>query len=172
MTQINSISFQPRSWEEGRRLRAWELKQQGWPQKEIAEALGVCQSAVSQWIKRLREGGVAALRTRPRSGRPPKLTEEQRAQLPTLLAQGAEAYGYRGEVWTTKRVAAMIQQVFGVSYHPAHVSRLLRRLDWTPQKPERRATQRDEEAIETWKRERWPELEKTGAARTNDRLGR
>lgn len=160
MTQINSHSFQPRSWEEGRRLRAWELKQQGWSQKKIAEALGVCQSAVSQWIKRVREGGIAALRTRPRSGRPPKLTRKQRDRLPVLLARGAEAYGYRGEVWTTPRVAGMIRQVFGVSYHPAHVSRLLNQIGWTPQKPQRRATQRDEEAIQGWKRERWPQLEK------------
>ncbi len=85
----------------------------------------------------------------------------ERAKLPELLAEGAPAYGFRGEVWTCARVAEMIRKEFGVSYHPAHVSRLVRALGLSPQKPPvRRATQRDEEAIRRWKEERWPELEK------------
>lgn len=170
-TQNKRDTFKPRSWREGCRLRAWELKQQGWLQRDIAEALGVAQSTVSQWMKRAREGGVQALRTQPRSGRPPKLSEAQQAKLPELLTEGAEAYGYRGEVWTTKRVAAVIKRVFGVSYHPAHVSRLLRQLDWTPQKPETQATQRDEAAIFAWCQERWPELKKKPTAKDEQSCG-
>jgi transposase len=124
-------------------------------------------------MKRVREGGVPALRTRPRSGRPPKLTEKQREKLPQLLARGAEAYGYRGEVWTTKRVAAVIERQFGVRYHPAHLSRLVRTINWTVQKPVLRATQRNEKEIETWLKERWPVLKKKGrAGRADDRVGR
>ncbi len=123
-------------------------------------ALGVTPGAVSQWVKRARHGGVAALRHRPASGRPPRLTATQRSQLPRLLARGATAFGFQGAVWTTKRVAAVIQQVFGVRYHPAHVSRLLRTLGWSPQKPIQRATQRDEAAIATWYAERWPAIKK------------
>jgi len=74
------------------------------------------------------------------------------------LAHGAEAYGFLGDVWTTKRVAALIQQEFGIRYHPAHVSRLLREIGWSVQKPIRRATQRDEAAIARWTTERWPAL--------------
>jgi transposase len=84
---------------------------------------------------------------------------EQRAHLPTLLTYGPEAYGFRGEVWTTKRVAAMIQQEFHVRYHPAHMSRLLRGIGWSVQKPRTRASQRDEAAIEQWVTERWPALQ-------------
>src|SRR5215467_8690977 len=134
-------------WLEGRRKRAWELKQQGWKQQDIAAALGVTKGAVSQWMRRAREGGVEALRRRPPPGPTPKLTPEQLTQLPRLLESGAEAYDYRGQVWTTKRVAEVIWRIFGVSYHPAHISRLLRSVRLSVQKPIERATQRDEHAI-------------------------
>jgi transposase len=155
----------PRDWREGRRLRAWELKQQGWTQRAIADALGITPGAVSQWMRRARDGGVGALRHCPPPGRAPKLTAEQRAALPALLARGAEAYGFVGEVWTTHRVAALIERAFRIRYHPAHVSRLLRAIGWSPQKPLRRATQRDEAAIRAWLTERWPALQAKPAMR-------
>lgn len=147
-------------WREGRRRRAWELKQQGWKQQDIAAALGVTKGAVSQWMRRVREGGVEALRRQRALGPTPKLTTDQVAQLPALLAPGAEAYGYRGQVWTTRRVADLIHRRFGVRYHPAHVSRLLRAVRLSVQKPIQRATQRNEVAIEAWQQERWPALKK------------
>jgi transposase len=150
----------PRDWREARRLRAWELKQQGWKQRTIAAALGVTPGAVSQWLTRAAAGGVAALRNRIRPGPTPKLTPEQRARIPEVLAPGAEAYGFVGNVWTTTRVAAVIEREFGVRYHPAHVSRLLRAVGWSVQRPIRRATQRDEAAIAAWATERWPALKK------------
>jgi transposase len=136
------------------------LKEQGWAQKDIAEALGVSEGAVSQWMKRGREGGVEALRSQPAPGPTPKLGEEQLAKLPDLLARGARHFGFREDVWTQRRVAWLIQHKFGVTYHPAHVGRLLKRLGWSRQKPVQRATQRDEEAIERWRTEKWLEIEK------------
>ncbi len=116
---------------------------------------------VSQWMKRGREGGLEALKRQPAPGAQPRLSEEQRAQeVPELLERGAEAHGFRGEVWTCARVAEVIRREFGVSYHPAHVSRLLKALRQSLQKPQRRANQRDEEAIEHWKEQRWPSLKK------------
>lgn len=150
----------PVSWHEGRRLRAWELHQQGWTQHRIAQALGVTQGAVSQWLQRARLHGLAALRDHPAPGAAPLLTAEQQAQLVALLLEGAEAYGFRGAVWTCRRVRQLINDQFGVTYHPAHVSRLLRQLGWSPQKPLVRATQRDEAAIAAWHAERWPALKK------------
>jgi transposase len=150
----------PRDWREARRFRAWELKQQGWQQQMIAAALGVTPGAVSQWLKRAAAGGVEALRNRLRPGPRPKLTAEQRARIPEVLARGAEAYGFVGEVWTAPRVAAVIEREFGVRYHPAHVSRLLRALGWSVQRPIRRATQRDEAAVAAWSAERWPALKR------------
>ncbi|HEV2461233.1 MAG TPA: winged helix-turn-helix domain-containing protein [Ktedonobacterales bacterium] len=148
-------------WREERRKRAWELKQAGWKQRDIAAALGGSEGAVSQWVKRAREGGGAeALRRRPPPGLRPRLTAEQRAQVPALLARGAEAYGFRGDVWTAKRVAEVIGRTLGVRYHPDHVSRLLKHCGWSQQQSVERATQRDEEAIRQWYAQRWPALKK------------
>ncbi len=158
ITTQTSTDAAPRDWQEGRRLRALELHEQGWTGSRIAEALGVSPGAVSQWLKAAREGGREALRRRPRGAKAPKLTAEQRGQLPTLLARGAEAYGFIGAVWTTARVAAVIRREFGVRHHPAHVSRILKGIRWTVQKPVRRATQRDEAAITAFREEREPAL--------------
>jgi transposase len=148
-------------WREERRKRAWALKHEGWPQTEIARALDVSEGAVSQWLKRAREaGGVEALKRRPPPGMTPRLGVEQRAQLPALLARGAEAYGFRGDVWTARRVAQVIADTFGVRYHRDHVSRLLRQIGWSQQRPVTRATQRDTEAIKQWQEVRWPALRK------------
>ena len=149
----------PRDWREGRRLRAWELHEAGWLGRRIAEALGVTPGAVSQWLRRGRNGGREALRTKPRPGKQPRLTADQRAQVPPLLTKGAEAYGFIGDLWTTGRVAAVIKRAFGVSYHPAHVSRLLRQLGWTLQKPVQRASQRDEASVIAWREQEWPALQ-------------
>jgi len=144
---------------EWRRLRAWALHQEGWSGRAIAQALGVTPGAVSQWLKRAREGGAPALVHRMPPGRVSRLTAEQKAQLPRLLEQGAEAHGFLGNVWTTKRVATVIKEAFGVRYHPAHMSRLLREIGWSVQQPIRRATQRDAAAITAWWTERWPALQ-------------
>jgi transposase len=156
----NSLSKEATDWREGRRLRAWELKKEGWSQQRIADALGVSKGAVSQWMKRARQGGVQALKRQPAPGATPRLSEQERARLPELLERGAEAHGFRGEVWTCERVAEVIRREFGVSYHSAHVSRLVRASGLSLQKPSRRADQRDEEAIERWKEEKWPSLKK------------
>ena len=155
-----TLSSEATNWREGRRLRALELKERGWKQTQIADALGVSEGAVSQWMKRAREKGVEALRHKPPPGAPSRLSEDQRAKLPELLARGAQAYGFKGEVWTCERVAVVIRREFGVSYHPAHVSRVVRMLGLSLQKPQRRAEQRDEEAIEHWKDKKWPSLKK------------
>ena len=151
---------EPHDWKEGRRLRAWELWQQEWKQKDIATALGASKGAVSQWLKRARREGTAALRRHPAPGAQPKLSTEQLGELPSLLDRGAEAFGFRGQVWTAQRVAEVIQRQFGVSYHPGHCSRLLQQLKYSVQKPVQRASQRDETAIGRWKDERWPALKK------------
>jgi transposase len=159
-TMEKTLSSQARNWREGRRLRAFELKEQGWKQTDIANALGVTEGAVSQWMKRAQEEGVEGLRHKPPPGATPRLSDQERARLPEILEQGASAHGFRGEVWTCERVAIVIRREFGVSYHPAHVSRIVRGLGFSLQKPARRADQRDEEAIDNWKEKKWPSLKK------------
>jgi transposase len=150
----------PQTWKAARRLQAWRLKQQGWSQRQIAKALGVSEGAVSQWMARARAVGPEALRRRPPRGAPRRLSPEQLARLPALLHQGPTAYGFRGDLWTRSRVAAIIRLEFGVSYHPRHVGRLLALIRWSPQKPTRRARQRDEAAITQWRDETWPAIKK------------
>src|SRR5215212_2526058 len=93
---ISASTREPTSWPEGRRLRAWQLFQQGWKVGAIAEALGVTHSAISQWLARGRSQGEAALYDRKSPGRPSRLTPEQHARVPELLTRGAEAWGFRG----------------------------------------------------------------------------
>jgi transposase len=147
-------------WLEARRLRAWELKQEGWSQRKIAEALGVSEGAVSQWMEAARDGGPDSLKRKQRLGPAPKLSAEPLARLPHVLEQGAESFGFRGQVWTRVRVAAVIRREFGVSLSPRYTGRILDKIAWTPQKPIRRARQRDEQAIEQWRTEKWPALKK------------
>ncbi|GHO72740.1 hypothetical protein KSD_70420 [Ktedonobacter sp. SOSP1-85] len=147
-------------WREERRKRAWELKRQGWKQKDIAGALGVTEGAVSQWMTSGREGGEEALKAHPAKGATPRLTAEQQAQIPAVLAKGASAYGFRGDIWNSRRLAVAIKREFGVSYHPDHCGYLVRKLGYSMQKPVERATQRDEQAIKCWKTQRWPHLKK------------
>jgi transposase len=148
----------PHTWKEARRLQAWQLKQQGWSQRQMAQALGVSAGAVRQWMARARTVGPAALRRRPPPGAPRRLSPAQLAHLPALLHRGPEAYGFRGPLWTRGRIAAVIRVAFGVSSHPRHVGRLLAVLRWSPQKPARRARQRNEAAMTQGRGETWPAL--------------
>lgn len=150
--------FLPADGLEWRRFRALDLHRRGWSRHDIAEALGVAPESVSRWFARVRDGGPQALRAHPSPGHPPKLSAAQKALIPEFLWHGAEAYGFRGQVWTCARVARVIEEEFGVRYHKDHVGRLLKELRWTPQVPIRRALQRDEEAIQRWRTEVWPEL--------------
>jgi transposase len=115
---------------------------------------------VSQWITKGRTQGTEALRHHPWPGTPPKLRPEQLAQWPQLLAKGAEAFGFRGQVWMAARVAEVIKREYGVRYHPTHCSRLLHKIKYSRQKPGERASQRDETAIKLWREQRTLELKK------------
>lgn len=147
-------------WREWRRMRAWDLSQDGWAQCDIAEALGVSRPAVSRWLAAAEEGGPEALRRRLRPGRTGRLLPGQMYLVADCLWHGAEAYGFRGDVWTCGRVAKVIEEEFGVRYHRGHVSRLLKEIGWTPQVPITRAIQRDEEAIARWRQHDWPQLKR------------
>lgn len=153
-------SSQAKEWREGRRLRAWELYEQGWSQVDIAEALGATQGAVSQWITRAKAEGVEALAARKAPGAAPKLTPKQKAAIPALLLKGAESFGYRGDLWTRARIAEVIEREYGHRYSDSQIGRLLKEWGWTLQKPAKRAKQRDEAKVQRWKDETWPLIKK------------
>jgi transposase len=150
----------PHTWKDARRLQAWHLKPQGWSQRRLAEALGGSQGAVSQGMTRAREAGPAALRHRPPPGAPRRLSADQRARLPGLLPRGPTAYGFRGELWTRTRIAAVSRRECGVCSHPRHVGRVCQAIRWTPQKPPRRARQRAAAASVQWREETWPAIKR------------
>jgi transposase len=147
-----------RDWKEWRRMRAVEMKRRGWSQREIAEALGVSDPAVSHRLAVAECDGVEALRSHPPAGRVSRLTAQQKCLIPEFLWHGPEVYGFRGQVWTCARIALVIEEELGVRYHKDHVGRLLKELGRTPQIPIRRAIQRDESAIQRWRVEVWPDL--------------
>lgn len=143
---------------EWRRLQALHLREQGWHRRDVADALSVTERSVSHWTAVARERGLQGLWSAAIPGRPPILSPHQRRLIPELLWHGAEAYGFRGSVWTCGRIAKVIEEEFGVLYDKGHVCRLLRQLRWTPQTPIRRAAQRNEAAIAEWRRQTWPRL--------------
>jgi transposase len=153
-------------WREYRRLRVWEMHRQGYKQTEIAAALGLSQGGVSHILARAQSGGEAALRQRKPPGAPARLSAEQKAELLEKLAQGAEAHGFAGEVWTCERIADLIECAYGVRYHPDYIGPLLRQLGWSVQRPVVRASQRNEETIEQWRAEQWPAIKKKPSAKT------
>ena len=125
------VSSQSTNWREYRRFQAWELYQKGWRQKDIAVAVGVTKGSISQWVKRAKAAGVDSLRHRKPPGARPRLTPEQRAQLPGLLPQGAESFGFRGDIWTQPRVTEVIRRQFQVSYYSSQVGRIPKECRWS-----------------------------------------
>jgi transposase len=125
----------------------------------IAPALGVSYESVRVWYRRWCAGDEALLEVKAR-GRQARLTSEQLEQLQQELLRGPTAHGYHTELWTLERIAAVIRRSFHISYHPAHVSKVLHALGWSCQKPERRAKERNETRIRQWLHEDWPLLKK------------
>jgi transposase len=150
-----------RAAREARRLRAAELFAQGRTQAEVARELGVSRQSAHVWHTRFTQGGVDALRSRGPTGPNPRLSDAQLTSIEQALLQGARANGFDTDLWTLERVAVVITQLTGVRHHPGHVwSILRRRLGWSLQRPERRASERDEQAILHWVAHEWPRIKK------------
>lgn len=149
---------------EQRRLRALRLLGEGFSPVEVARQIGVDRRSVRRWKASARKGGAKAVAAKRASGRPRRLLARDLSRLRRLLLKGAQAAGLPTDLWTCPRVGWLIQRQFGVRYHPAHVSRMLHGLGFSPQKPTRRAIERDEERIRTWIEQDWPRVKKTPRA--------
>jgi transposase len=146
---------------EKRRRKAMGMLDEGLSLNEVARRIGCQPSSVMRWRNARKAKGDDGLKPVPAPGRPPKLSKAQRARLLRYLSKGALALGYRTDLWTTARIAELIEAKFGVCYHRDHIGRLMASLGWTYQKPERKALERNEAAIENWKRTEWPRVKKT-----------
>jgi len=143
-----------------KRVRAGRLLRAGKRPAEVAEAVGVARQTVYTWKALLDEGGINALRAVPERGRPAQLDAGQLARVRSTLLQSPTEHGFGTELWTLKRVAAVIERMHGVRFGQTQVWRILGRLGFSSQKPEKRAIERDEDAVRTWKRRTWPALKK------------
>ena len=134
--------------------------QQGMTLEAVATAVRASTSSVKRWRDAYRKAGDEGLNSTPHAGPRPRLNAKQKEQLAKILVRGARASGFPNELWTCPRVLQVIQRRFGVTYHVNYVGALLHRLGWSVQKPEQRARERDEAAIERWRKEEWPRIKK------------
>ena len=132
----------------------------------IASLLEVDAQTVRAWIRTYRKAGRAALASRKPPGRPPRLSAEHKQRLAEMLLKTPAQCGLDRYLWTQQLIADLIEREFGVSYHHDHVGLILRELGFTHQKPTRRARERDEGKIETWRRATWPALLKKASGPT------
>lgn len=149
-----------------KRLRAGRMLLAGGKPAEIAATVGVARQTVYTWKALLDKGGIDALRAVPAPGRPARLSERELADLRRVLLQSPTEHGFGTELWTLKRVGALIQRRYGVEYGLPQIWRILGALGFSPQKPDRRAIERDESAVRRWKRGTWPALKKKPNAKS------
>lgn len=137
----------------------------GKPYRAVAAALSASLSSVVRWCQTHKKHGLRGLQPKPNEGRPCRLTESQKEKLKRILLKGSQAAGYSNDLWTLKRIGEEIHRHFGIRYRPTHVWHVMSvGLGWSWQKPERRATQRNEEAIARWKKTTWPRIKKSPRA--------
>lgn len=148
---------------EDRRRRAIELLKTLNP-LDVAQKVGCSLSSIYMWQQICQEQGKGGLKAKELAGRPAKLNQQQKARLGNVLLQGALRSGYATDLWTTRRIAEVIDRHFGVEYHPNHIWRLLVGMGWSCQKPEKVARQKDQKAVEHWKRYQWPHIKKRSKA--------
>src|SRR5215470_17517160 len=144
-----------------RRHVALALLDVGWGIRQVARQIKASPGSVCRWRDTLAQQGEAGLTAKRHPGSKPKLNAVQHQQLLELLSQEACAHGFRNELWTLRRIAMVIERHFGCTYCPSGIWRLLRRCKWSPQKPARRARERDEDAIARWPTDVWPRLKKS-----------
>lgn len=145
---------------EQRRKRAVELVNGGQGIRETARQVGASSSSVVRWRDAYKKGGTEALTSKPPPHRPCRLTDKQLLLLQKILLKGAAASGYKTQLWTLKRIAAVMRKHFGVDYQLSGVWYILTRLGWSCQKPQKRAKERDERDIEAWRKNQWPDIKK------------
>jgi transposase len=126
---------------------------------EVMRSLGLCRTTIYPWLRRAKRGGVGALKMRVAPGPKPKLTDKQQAQVRKwIVGKDPRQYGFEFGLWTRRIVADLMEEKFGTSMTLVGVGKLLARLQITPQRPLRRAYERDPEAVELWKAKVYPKL--------------
>jgi len=145
---------------EKRRLQAVRLLKAGTPYRDVATAVSASLSSVVRWQQAFRSEGKRGLRAKPSPGRTPLLNQRQKERLVRLLLQGPLEAGYSTNLWTLRRIGEVIRREFGISYTIPNVWKLMRAMGWSCQIPDKRARERNEQAIRYWKHHVWPRIKK------------
>lgn len=143
-----------------RREIAANMLEKGMSIREVARMVKASPSTVLGWKRVLEEKGRDGLKPKPQKTPERRIGADQKARLAEILLKGARAAGYPTELWTLRRIAEVIEKEFGVSYHPGHVWKVMKEMGWSAQKPERRARERDENAIQVWRTTEWERIKK------------
>jgi transposase len=149
-----------------KRLQAVVLNSEGRTSGDLARILKAPRSKVSEWLARYQRHGVEGLLEGYRSGRPARLTEAQHRRLGDILDSGPVAYGLDTGIWTSPMIAWVVEEEFGVVYHPGHVRKLLHDLNFSVQRPRRLLARADPHAQDRWHRYTYPRLKKKPERRT------
>lgn len=145
---------------EQRRLKAIFFLNEGLQPVDVARRIGVDRRSVRRWRAEYQRNGAYGLKATIATGRPAKLNVKQRKRLERYLLQGPRSAGFSTDLWTCPRVAKVIRDEFDVDYHVENIGRILHGLGFSPQRPERRAIERDEESIQRWVRYTMPHIKK------------
>lgn len=157
---VSSLSRRDRQALQNRRIKALKLYQKGHSQYQIAKALKISFEAVSNWVEAYRKHGLQGLKSKGRPGPKAKLTEAKRQKLKAAILKGPKAYGYGTDLWTLRRMQTLIRKLARVSYHPGHVWKVVVSLGFSCQKPQKRAKERDEQAVKNWLKKTWPRIKR------------
>jgi transposase len=144
-----------------KRVHVVLLNHDGYTSGQITTLLKAPRSRVSEWLKNYERHGYAGLLEGYRSGRPREMTARNERTLADILDSGPVAYGFLSGVWTSPMIARVIQEEFGITYHPGHVRRLLHRLGFSVQRPRRTLARADAQQQDRWHRYTYPNLKKT-----------
>jgi transposase len=153
-------TIRTRAEQEARRRLAVTRVGEGWSPADTAAFLGVHIETVRKWVRKHKASGADGLAGTPHPGRKPFLTPEQEAEALGWLTQKPTAFGFRTDLWTAARVAQLIEEKFAVTFHPNYLREWLTKRRHTPQKPVRRAKQRNPVAIASWLADEYPAVQK------------
>ena len=157
--------MEERRQKDGRLLKAGKLSQ-----SEIARQLGVSRATVSDWAKVVESQGIKGLKSKKARGVEARLSQAQKQRLKKILDQGALGNGFSTDRWTLARIKQMIQEKFETSYHPKYLSRLMRQLGFSPQKPMPQAIEQEKELVQAWLEKDWTRIKKVAAARRRSHI--
>lgn len=165
LVQLSKQALRDGAYRVASRLHAVALNMEGKTAPQIADILKVHRTKVSMWLRNWQQSGMDGILEGHRPGRPPAISEKQRQKLADILDSGPVAYGFTSGVWTSPMVARVIEDEFSITYHAAHVSRILHDLGFSVQRPKKVLAKADMAVQSRWVRYKYPNIKKKRGAK-------